>query len=147
MKRPFWMHQLVEYLLGVALLSQGLQTVEPLIPTILGALVLLNAAIVDGPLSAGRVVTRPVHRVIDVVLVAVMVLAAALAGDSMTSSVRALVLVSAAVMAFMVWRSDFRTKEARRAVDASGGRSEEFGRMAGRAVGEGVNAWKRTKRN
>ena len=46
------MHQLVEYLLGVALLSQGLQTAEPLVPAVLGALVLLNAAIVDGPLSA-----------------------------------------------------------------------------------------------
>jgi hypothetical protein len=141
------MHQLVEYLLGVALLSQGLQTVEPLLPTLLGVLVLVNAAIVDGPLSAGRAVSRPVHRIIDVVLVVVMVLAALLSGDAMTSSVRALVLISAAVMAFLVWRSDYRPKEVRRAVDASGGTSEELGRMAGRAVGQGVNAWRRTRRN
>ena len=147
MKRPFWMHQLVEYLLGVALLSQGLQTVEPLLPTILGVLVLVNAAVVDGPLSAGRVVSRPVHRILDVVLVVVMVLAAVLSGDLMTSSVRALVLISAAVMAFLAWRSDYRPKEVRRALDASGGKSEEFGRLAGRTLGQGVNAWRRSRRD
>ena len=73
MKRPFWMHQLVEYLLGVALLSQGLRTTEPLVPTVLGALVLLNVAVVDGPLSAFKAVSRGFHRGVDVALVPGMV--------------------------------------------------------------------------
>jgi hypothetical protein len=145
-KRPFWMHQLVEYLLGIALLSQGLQTSEPLVPTLVGALVLLNAATVDGPLSAGRWVTRSVHRIVDAVLVAVMVLVAVLV-DSMASGARVMIAGSAAVIAFLVWRSDYRDKVRRAPVDASGGRSEEMGRLAGRAVGQGVQAWRRARRD
>jgi hypothetical protein len=145
-KRPFWMHQLVEYLLGVALLSQGLQTTEPLVPTVLGALVLLNAAIVDGPLSAGRAVSRPVHRGADAVLVAMMV-AAVIFVDSLTSSVRIMIGFSAAIMAFLIWRSDYRTRVKRAPVTPGDGRSEEVGRLAGRAVGQGVQAWRRTRRS
>ena len=109
MKRPFWMHQLVEYLLGVALLSQGLRTTEPLVPTVLGALVLLNVAVVDGPLSAFKAVSRGFHRGVDVVLVAAMVVAVLLV-DSLTSSVQFMIGGCAAVMAFLIWRSDYRER-------------------------------------
>ena len=30
--RPFWIHQFAEYLIGIALVSQGLQDTEPLVP-------------------------------------------------------------------------------------------------------------------
>jgi hypothetical protein len=30
-KRPFWMHQLVEYVLGIVLIAQGLQSPTPAI--------------------------------------------------------------------------------------------------------------------
>ncbi|MGD9702728.1 MAG: hypothetical protein AB7Q42_04880 [Acidimicrobiia bacterium] len=145
MKRPFWMHQLVEYLLGVALLSQGLQTREPLVPTVLGALVLLNAATVDGPLSAGKAVSRALHRVVDALLVAAMVAAVVLV-DSLTSSVQAMLVGCAVIIAFLIWRSDYRERVQRVPVAAPRGRSEEVGRMAGRAVGQGVQAWRRSRK-
>ena len=146
MKRPFWMHQLVEYLLGVALLSQGLRTTEPLVPTVLGALVLLNVAVVDGPLSAFKAVSRGFHRGVDVALVAAMVVAVLLV-DSLTSSVQFMIGGSAAVMAFLIWRSDYRQPVKRTPVASDAGRSEEVGRLAGRAVGQGVQAWRRARRS
>jgi hypothetical protein len=140
------MHQLVEYLLGVALLSQGLRTTEPLVPTVLGALVLLNVAVVDGPLSAFKAVSRWFHRGVDAALVAAMVVAALLV-DSLTSSVRFMIGGCAAVMAFLIWRSDYREPVKRAPVASGAGRSEEVGRLAGRAVGQGVQAWRRNRRS
>ena len=146
MKRPFWMHQLVEYLLGVALLSQGLRTTEPLVPTVLGALLLLNVAVVDGPLSAFKGVSRGFHRGVDAVLVVAMVVALLLV-DSLTSSVQFMIGGCAAVMAFLIWRSDYRERVKKTPVASGAGRSEEVGRLAGRAVGQGVQAWRRTRRS
>jgi len=139
------MHQLVEYLLGVALLSQGLRTTEPLVPTVLGALILLNVAVVDGPLSAFKAVSRGFHRGVDAVLVAAMVVAVLLV--DLTSSVRFMIGGCAAVMAFLIWRSDYREPVKRAPVAPGAGRSEEVGRLAGRAVGHGVQAWRRTRRS
>jgi hypothetical protein len=34
--RPFWIHQLAEYMIGIALVSQGLQDTEPLLPSLAG---------------------------------------------------------------------------------------------------------------
>ena len=43
-QRPFWMHQIVEYVLGVALIMTAVQQPEPAIPALMGLLILLNAA-------------------------------------------------------------------------------------------------------
>ena len=48
MRRPFWMHQLVEYILGFALIMTSIQQPEPRIPALMGLVILLNAAIVAG---------------------------------------------------------------------------------------------------
>ena len=37
--RPFWIHQLVEYLIGLALVAQGLQEQDPTVPAVAGMLV------------------------------------------------------------------------------------------------------------
>ena len=42
--RPFWLHQLVEYMIGLILVATGLQGPEPLVPAVVGGVVLLNAA-------------------------------------------------------------------------------------------------------
>ena len=52
--RPFWIHQLVEYIIGLALIGQGMQDPQPLVPTAAGVLVLVNAAAVRGRRSDGR---------------------------------------------------------------------------------------------
>ncbi|MEZ5217395.1 MAG: hypothetical protein R2715_12640 [Ilumatobacteraceae bacterium] len=106
-RRPFWIHQLVEYLLGLVILQQGLQSSEPILPLVLGALVLANAGLVEGPLSVLPKIARPAHRGADVV-VAVLVTAAALFGGSrVTDNVRWVLYLVAGLMAFLVVATDY----------------------------------------
>ena len=56
-KRPFWMHQIVEYILGGALVASGLQSPTPAVPSVLGGIVMLHAAITMGPVGAFRVLS------------------------------------------------------------------------------------------
>lgn len=145
-KRPFWLHQLVEYLLGVLLVAQGLQTSKPLVPTLLGAAVLLNAATARGPVAAFPRVPRPVHRWVDVALVAVIVGAALLTGDQVTPNVRWVLLGVAVVDAFVVLRSDYTPPVARQKAVPADGRSAQIGRAAGRMTGMAVNAARNRRR-
>ncbi len=167
--RPFWLHQLVEYILGVSLVSQALQSPTPAVPAVAGAAVLVNAAVARGPLGAFRLVSRRAHRVLDVV---VMVLVAGLAVQpwwSIEAGARLVMLGIVAVHAFVWWQSDLsepapRAARSRRATVAStssapsassapsspsapGDRSTEVGRAAGRAVGSGVRAVRRWTRS
>ena len=50
--RPFWIHQAAEYLIGIALVAQGFRIPKPLVPCVVGTLVILNAAVVRR--AAGR---------------------------------------------------------------------------------------------
>ena len=67
-QRPFWMHQIVEYVLGVALIMTAVQQPEPAIPAMMGLLVLLNAAVAVGPAGAFRLVPRRLHKQLDLVV-------------------------------------------------------------------------------
>lgn len=67
-KRPFWAHQALEYVLALALLSHVLRVDDGIWPRVLAAALLINVAVVDGPLGAFRLTTRKQHRVVDVVL-------------------------------------------------------------------------------
>jgi hypothetical protein len=72
---PFWVHQVVELLLGILLLVQGARTGEhTAVLVTLGGLLLLLVLCSEGALSAWPVIGRRLHRVLD--LVAVVVLAA-----------------------------------------------------------------------
>ena len=75
-KRPFWMHQLVEYILGGALVASGLQSPYPLVPAVLGGIVMGHAAITRGALAAFRVIDRRLHRVLDPLVIGLQVLGA-----------------------------------------------------------------------
>jgi hypothetical protein len=146
-KRPFWMHQIAEYLLGGVLVAQGLQSPTPVLPAVAGGLVMLNAAIVRGPVAAFRVVGRSTHRVLDVIVI-VLVLAAALQPViDVESSARVVMAAIAGLMAFIWWQTSFAEKVRRRsAISANDGRSTEVGRLAGRAVGDGVNMVRRMRK-
>ncbi len=148
-KRPFWMHQLVEYILGIVLIAQGLQSPTPAAPAVAGGLVVLNAAIARGPLSAFRVLSRGQHRVADVVVIAGIVVCAVQPVVEVDPTVRLVMAAIAAVMAFVWFQSSFAEKPrrggARAPITAEGGRGTEIGRMAGRAVGDGINAARRLR--
>jgi hypothetical protein len=140
------MHQIVEYLLGGALLAQGLQSPEPVAPALAGLLVLANAATVRGAaFSAFRLVSRRVHRVLDLVVIAAVVVLAVQPWIDADDGLRLVMLGIAAGLGFVWWRSSFaeraRPSVATGAVDDRGVR---MGRAAGRFVGDGINAVKRT---
>lgn len=145
------MHQLVEYLLGGVLIAQGLQSPDPIAPAAAGALVVLNAATVrGGALSAFRLTTRSLHRVLDLVIIAAVVVLAAQPWIDVEAGVRLVMLAIAAVLGFVWWQSSFAERGRRgpgagsAGTDAApGDRSTEIGRVAGRVVGGGVNAARR----
>lgn len=148
-QRPFWLHQLAEYLIGFSMVAVSVQLPTPVVPVALGGLVIVNAAIVNGPMSAFDVVSRKVHRWIDVVLIAAIAVVAVLPWFDIDVSSRSILLLIAAVLAVVWWYSSFETRPergARRVRDASE-RADEIGRRAGRLVGDGVNAWRRRKRD
>lgn len=147
-KRPFWMHQLVEYVLGIVLVAQGLQSPTPAVPAVAGGLVMVNAAIVRGPLSAFRVLSRAQHRIADVVVILAVVVLAVQPAVEVDAAVRLVLAGIAVVMAFVWFQSSFEEKvrrSDRAAITAEGGRGTEIGRLAGRAVGDGINAARRVR--
>ena len=146
-RRPFWLHQLVEYIIGLILVAQGLQGPEPLVPAVVGGVVLLNAAVAIGPLGAFRLVGRRLHRVLDLVAIGVVVAAAVQPWVDVDVGTRAIMIAIALVYGFVWFYSDFAEKQARqtRRVAATGDRGEDLGRTAGRLAGDAVTAWRRRK--
>jgi len=144
-RRPFWLHQAAEYLVGVSLIAQGLQAAEPWVPGLAGGLIVVNTAVVRGPLSAFSLVGRRVHRVLDVVLIAGLVVGAFLPG--VDTSMRFVLAAFAVVLGFVARYTRYETRQERRGrasnlADTPGDRAEEVGRRAGRLAGEGVKAWR-----
>ena len=144
MKRPFWMHQLVEYILGIALISQGVQSPKPLIPSVFGLLIMINASAVAGPLSAFRAIPRRVHRVTDFVLAAAMVVGAVVLNSQLESGTQLMLVGIGLAMGFIAWRTNY-TERPKRAPITPDGRSDEIGRIAGRVAAGGVKLYRRRK--
>ena len=149
-KRPFWMHQLAEYVLGAALAAIGLRSPTPIVPGVVAAMVILHAAITKGPLSAFQVLGRKSHRAVDVAIIGFEVLAAVQPVFSVEASTRFIMGLIALVHAFIWWQTKYaeRPKRVPRPVtnnELVGDRSNQIGRTAGRVVGTGVNMAKRAK--
>jgi hypothetical protein len=154
-KRPFWMHQIVEYILGAALVASGLQSITPVVPSVLGALIMLHAALTIGPAGAFRLLGRRFHRVIDVGVIAAEVAGGVQPWIDVDSSARLIILGIAAVHAFVWWQTNYAERPKKRkgspgpdpGAEAPADRSTEFGRIAGRLVGNGVNVVRRQRDN
>ena len=149
-QRPFWLHQVAEYLIGVVLVAAGVQSPSPVVPAVLGGLVLINAAIVDGPVSAFDAVPRRVHRWIDVVLIAAIAVAAVLPLLDIDVGTRVLLLLVAGVLTSVWWFSSFEPRAPAHATTAGSVAtpaivSTRSAAAPGRAVGRGVNAWRQRK--
>ena len=149
-KRPFWLHQLAEYVLGVALVAVGIQSPTPAVPAVVAAVIIVHAAITKAPLAAFRVIDRRLHRVIDVGVLAFEVVAAIQPFFSIEGTTRLIMLMIAGVHAVIWWRSSYteRVKQPKVAVakpTTTTGRSADLGRQAGRIVGTGVNVVRQMK--
>lgn len=135
-KRSFWLHQLAEYIVGGALLASGLQSPKPMVPTLVGAMILLNTAIVDAPFGAFRLVGRRLHRILDYVVLAIAV--AACAAPNMDPSTRLVQILIVIVLAVVIWRTDYspREKKTKEPITAApDGKADEIGRFAGHTAG------------
>ena len=137
-KRPFWLHQIAEYVVGIALIAIGAQSPTPLWPTLAGALVLVNTAVADGPFGAFRKVSRRVHRLADFVVLAVLV--GVCFAPRVDTGVRVVLALVAFVDAVVVGQSDYRTPEGKRRdrggdTPVGSDRAERIGRRAGRVTG------------
>jgi hypothetical protein len=150
-QRPFWMHQIVEYILGIVLIMTSVQQPEPTIPALMGLLVLVNTSIAVGPAGAFRLVPRGLHKQLDLVVIALLFFMAVQPFWSVDSTGRLIMAAIGAVMFFIWFHSDFSAPAERHAQKAARKEasapvtSESVGKSAGRIVAGGVNSFRRWK--
>lgn len=149
-RRPFWTHQVVEYFLGIALISAAIQMPQPAVPALLGLLIILNAAIAKGAAGAFRLAGKRVHKQLDVVVMFALIGGAVQPWVSMDNTSRLLLVAVAFVLWFVWFHTDFietvpRAERKAAKAEAPRATSEDIGRGAGRMVGGGVNSLKRWK--
>jgi hypothetical protein len=138
---PFSIHQLAEYALGLGLIAQAVQGGQAIAPVLLGAAILLSAAVTDGPVAGWKAVSRPVHRVVDIVLAAVALLFSVLPWTDIDATSRVVLFVTAALLALLILRSDYAPKAVREP-RSRGDVAEDLGRSAGRLVGRSMKAYR-----
>ncbi len=150
-RRPFWAHQLVEYLLGIGLISAAVQMPQPAVPAVLGLVIILNAAIAKGAAGAFRLgrqaSPQAARRRRDA---AADRWGGATVGvdrqhqpvPARRGGIRAVVRV---VPHRLHREGSSQSNERRQQCDAPRPTSEDIGRGAGRVVGGGVNSLKRWK--
>jgi hypothetical protein len=143
--RPFWLHQVVEYVIGIVLISAAFQSPAPEVASAMGVLIMINAAIAVGPAGAFRIVPRSLHRWFDVVLMALLVGIAIQPWLDIDGTNRMMIGAIAFVLFFVWFHTDFEDREGRKARRAARAKpsSEQRGRHAGRMIGDSVNAVKR----
>lgn len=151
-KLPFWIHQAVEYLVGLIVLFEAARVRGgAAIGLGVGLLMLLLASTGEGPLSAFRKVPRHVHRIGDIVLMVVAAAAAVVFRSRLGAAGTGLLSVVVVVLGALTWRTDYRPKQVRPPlrerlpkVDA-----ERVGRGAGKVVGSAAVAgrsWWRSRK-
>lgn len=158
-KRPFWMHQLVEYILGGALVATGIQSPYPVMPAVLGGVIMLHAAFTRGALAAFNVIDRRVHRFIDPFIIVLVVFSAIRPWAEIDDGSRVVVLGIAAVHT-VVWMSSSFAEKPKKQKSAPAApvkaaassepadpndRSVIVGQKAGRMAASGVLFARRTK--
>lgn len=146
--RPFWMHQVVEYIIGAVFVSAGFGSPTPAVPAVLGAIVMVNAAVAIGPAGAFRLVHRRVHRILDLVVIGLVAAAVVQPWIDVDANARLLIALLGVVLAFVWWNTDFATKDERkqRRRQTPSPDSEQIGRSAGRSAAQTYLAAKRLKK-
>ena len=146
-KRPFWMHQIVEYILGGALVASGMQSVTPHVPAVLGGLIMLHAALTKGALGAFRAYDRRLHRTFDIVIIGLSLVAVGQPWLEVDAGTRIIILAITTVQIVVFFGSSYAERQRKVApapgtgdAGKTGDRSTDLGRSAGRIAGSGVNA-------
>ncbi len=147
--RPFWVHQLAEYLIGVVLVAQGLQDPQPLLPCVAGTLIFANASAVRGPLGAFKLVRRRLHKWLDLAVMTILLGFAVQPWVEISSTGRIMLLVMLVPLAFLWWYTDWaeRATRAQRRAARTGSSGELVGKAAGRVAGNGYRTARQMIRN
>ncbi len=138
---PFWIHQLAEYAIGLGLIAQAAQGPKTVLPVAFGGVVLISAAIVDGPMAGWKAVSRPAHRTVDIGLALAALVLAVLPWSRADVASRAVLAITAALLGVLIVSTSYAPK-AVRPPRRPGDRAEDLGRQAGRLVGKGVKAYR-----
>jgi hypothetical protein len=135
--RPFWIHQAAEYLIGIAVVATAIQDPEPVIPSVVGVLVILNAAVVRGPLGAFKWFGRAVHKWIDLALMILILLSVIQPFADIPIAGRGVMLLALVPYAFLWFYTDWAERPSRkeRREATAGPTGEKIGRSAGRIAG------------
>jgi hypothetical protein len=144
-KVPFWIHQLVEYGLGLALLLQAPRADTPLLLLAAGAGVIILAGTAKGPLAAWHGVDRRTHRRLDIGAGVLAIVVAAVFWSQLGFTSGATLVVVALFLLLLATSVDTRERRPR-ARPALPKDSEDVGRAAGRVVARGMEAYRRRKR-
>lgn len=137
----FWAHQAAEYVMGMLVLAGALQASNPAIPLVAGALLIVLAATADGPLKAFSGMSRPTHKIADLVMIGLFVVGAVLLRSELDATGFVLLIGPAAVLVLLVLRTDYSPKVKRQPL-ATSERSEAVGRAAGKVAAQGVRRWR-----
>ena len=136
MLRPFWLHQAAEYLIGLVLVAVGPAEPRSGRADARRRVVILNAALVDGPLGAFRLFSRRAHRVADLVVIGSLVVARRAAVVNLENASRIMIAVCAVILGFVWWNSSFERRPSRRPGRPSPATAaRRSAARAGRAVG------------
>jgi hypothetical protein len=141
---PFSIHQIAEYAIGLGLIAQAAQGGSALLPVVMGAAIVLSAALTDGPLAGWKVVSRPRHRVVDIVLAVSAVVLAVLPWSNAALTSRIVLGVTAMLLGILLLRSSYAPPVVR-PPRSRGDVAEDLGRSAGRIVGKGMKAYRDRK--
>ena len=144
-QRPFWIHQLTEYVIGFALIVFGFQDTDPAVPAVAGIVVLLNATVVAGPFGAFKFVGRGLHKYLDLAVMAFLVVAAVQPWVAVSQLGRLVLIGIVIPVAFGWFSTDWaeRADRRERRADRAGAGSADIGKSAGRYAASGYLAAKR----
>jgi hypothetical protein len=150
-KLPFWVHQLMEYALGLALLLQAPHADLPVVLLAAGAGVIILGATARGPLAAWRGVDRRMHRRLDLAVAAVAIVVAVVFWSRLGLTSGGTLIVVALFLLLLASSVDVRerpprTWPGRGSMPSLPKDSEQVGRAAGRVVVKGVQAYRNRKR-
>ena len=108
--RPYWLHQVAEYIVGLVLLLMITRAHGDAAPLLAagGALVLINVAISGPPAGCVRMVSRPVHRWTDLGVVVALVAIPIVFHERATSTVWLTMIGCAVVLLAIRLTTDYR---------------------------------------
>lgn len=143
--RPFWVHQFAEYLIGISLVAQGMQDISPLVPSLAGALVMVNASVVRGPLGAFKLVSRGVHRWLDIAVMIAILVGVVQPWIEVEVTGRLIMAVMLVPLGFLWFYTDWaeRTERKQRRTAGAGSTGDVVGRSAGRVAANAYLAGKK----